>query len=45
MAAKKQAKAELATASANTFEAIAAELVEKKREEDRARRFPRPNGC
>jgi integrase len=36
MAVKKQAKAELATASANTFEAIAAELVEKKRNEDKA---------
>ena len=36
MAAKKQAKAEQAIASANTFAAIAAELVEKKRDEDKA---------
>src|SRR5579864_5203073 len=36
MAVKKQAKAEQATASVNTFEAIAAELVAKKRSEDKA---------
>ena len=36
MAVKKQAKAEQAIASANTFETIAAELVEKKRDEDKA---------
>jgi len=36
MEVKKQAKAEQAIASANTFEAIAAELVEKKRDEDKA---------
>ncbi len=36
MTAKKQAKADQAVASANTFEVIAAELVEKKREEDKA---------
>jgi hypothetical protein len=38
MMAKKQAKAEQAIASANTFQLIAAELVEKKREEDKADR-------
>jgi integrase len=38
MAVKKRAKAEQAIASANTFEAIAAELVEKKRDEDKADR-------
>jgi integrase len=38
MAVKKQARAEQAVASANTFEAIAAELVEKKRDEDKADR-------
>ena len=36
MLVKKQAKAEQAIASASTFEAIAAELVEKKRDEDKA---------
>ena len=36
MAVKKHAKAERAIASANTFEALAAELVEKKRSEDKA---------
>jgi hypothetical protein len=38
MMAKKRAKAEHAIASANTFELIAAELIEKKRGEDEADR-------
>jgi hypothetical protein len=38
MTAKKQAKAEQAIASANTFELIAAELVEKNRWEAKADR-------
>ena len=36
IAAKKHAKAERAIGSTNTFEAIAADLVEKKRKEDKA---------
>jgi len=36
MTVKKRTKAEQAIASANTFEAIAAELVEKKRDENKA---------
>src|SRR5262249_28426530 len=38
MAVKKQAKAERSIASANTFAAIAAALVEKKRDENKADR-------
>jgi hypothetical protein len=36
MAVRKQVKAEQAVSAANTFEAIGAELIEKKRDEDKA---------
>jgi hypothetical protein len=36
MAVKKQTKADQAVATANTFEALPRELVEKKRNEDKA---------
>jgi hypothetical protein len=44
--AKKQAKVEKVNSAANTFEVIAAELLEKKRREGKAdNTSPRRNGC